>query len=94
MKISFNMRGSQPQDTLIQEVEGQSVLINLKSECYFGLDDVGTFMWKTLTTSTSIQAAYEALLAEYDVGSEQLRQDVQDFAEKLIDRGLLEVNGG
>jgi hypothetical protein len=44
------------------------VLLNLKSENYFGRDPVGTRMWTLLATSDSIQSAYEALLDEYDVG--------------------------
>jgi hypothetical protein len=50
-------------------------------------------MWTLLTTSDSIQSAYEALLDEYDVGAERLREDMQDLIEKLIANGLVEVTG-
>ena len=32
-------------DTLMQELEGESVLLSLASERYFGLDEVGTRIW-------------------------------------------------
>jgi hypothetical protein len=51
-------------------------------------------MWQVLTTSDSIQTAYETLLTEYDADSEQLRQDIEVLIEKLIERGLIEVSGG
>jgi hypothetical protein len=69
------------------------VLLNLKSESYFGLDQVGTRMWALLTTSDSVQAAYEKLLDEYDVSADELRQDMRDLIEKLIAHGLVEVAG-
>ena len=82
-----------PSDVLISEVGGESVLLNLKSERYFGLDEIGTRMWKALTTSDSIQMAYESLLAEYDVEDDRLRQDMDELIEKLVEQGLMEVSG-
>jgi len=91
MTFSFDQKLLVTQDTLINVIEGESVLLNLKSENYFGLDPVGTRMWTLLTTSDSIQSAYEALLDEYDVGADKLRLDMQDLIEKLIANGLMEV---
>jgi hypothetical protein len=50
-------------------------------------------MWTLLTTSDSIQSAYESLLDEFDVGADRLRQDIGDLIEKLIANGLVEVAG-
>jgi coenzyme PQQ synthesis protein D (PqqD) len=91
MAISFAARVSVSPDVLISEVGGESVLLNLKSERYFGLDDIGTQMWKTLMASDSIQAAYETLLAEYDVEASQLREDLDDLIQELMEQGLVEV---
>jgi len=85
---------SVPPDILISELSGESVILNLKSECYFGLDEMGTRMWTALTTAESVQAAYERLLAEYDVSEEQLKQDLIDLVGKLTEQGLVEVTGG
>src|SRR5262245_42941271 len=91
MTFSFDQKLLVTQDTLINVLEGESVLLNLKSENYFGLDPVGTRMWTLLTTSDSIQSAYEALLDEYDVGADKLRLDMQGLIEELIANGLMEV---
>ena len=93
MLISFAQRVSVPSDVLIREVEGQSVILSLQSERYFGLDEMGTRMWTALTTCESIQAAYEALLSEYDVDGELLRRDLQDLIARLVEHGLVEVSG-
>jgi hypothetical protein len=91
MTISFNARVSVPRDVLVSELAGESVILNLNSECYFGLDPMGTRMWTALTNSESIQAAYDGLLSEYDVGEERLRRDLTDLIGKLLEQGLVEV---
>src|SRR5215813_2627451 len=93
MSVSFDQKLEPTQDTLINVIEGESVLLNLKDESYFGLDQVGTRMGTLLTTSDSIQSANEALLDEFDVGADRLRQDMGDLIEKLISNGLVEVAG-
>ncbi len=89
--ISSTTQVSVPDHVLIRELDGESVILNLDSECYFGLDEVGTRMWMALTTAASVQAAYEALMDEYEVDAELLRSDLTGFIEKLVGQGLVEV---
>ena len=89
--ISFEQHVAATPDTLINQVGQESVLLNLNSEKYFGLDEVGTSMWQALTTSETIGQAYDALLREYDVDAQVLRQDLLGLIEKLAANGLLEV---
>lgn len=93
LAISFQKRVWVPDDVLIRELDGESVILNLKSERYFGLDEIGTRMWAALSTSESIQSAYEVLLSEYDVDAERLQQDMQELLEHLVEHGLVEVRG-
>ena len=91
MSISFDQRVSLPTDVLISNVQDESVILNLDSERYFGLDEVGTRFMTLLTTSATIQAAYEVLVDEYDVDAAILRQDLCDMLEKLLEQGLVKV---
>jgi hypothetical protein len=81
-----------PDGVLVRELQGESVLLNLNTESYFGLDDVGTRMWAALAGSPSVQAAYEMLLAEYEVDAARLRADLHGFIEKLKEMGLIELS--
>ena len=90
--VAYDAHVTAPEYILIRELEGEAVLLNLKTETYFGLDDVGMRMWQVVTTSASIQDAYEALLGEYDVPPEQLRQDLDELLGKLVEQGLVEVS--
>ena len=93
MPIAFDRHVRVPDDVLLSELDGESVILNLKTETYFGLDAVGTRMWSLVTAADSIQAAYDALVAEYDVEPEQLRTDLSEILDKLLEHGLLEVSG-
>ena len=91
MTLRFTERVRVPADVLVSQLEGESVILNLTSESYFGLDTVGTRMWTAVTTANSIEAAFEVLREEFDVEPERLRQDLAMILETLFEHGLLEV---
>ena len=91
MTITNTTRVSIPSDTLINVLGSESVLLSLKSERYFGLDEMGTHMWTVLTTAPSLQEAYDTLLSEYDVEPEILRKDMEDLLQKLVEQELVEI---
>ena len=78
-----------PDGVLISHLQEESVILNLESERYFGLDDVGTRFLSVVTSSESIEAAYERLRDEYDVDPQVLRSDLLALVENLINQGLL-----
>ena len=92
MSISFSDRVKIPDGVLISKLQEESVILNLESERYYGLDDVGTRFLSVLTTSESIEAAYETLAKEYDVDGHVLRQDLLLLIEKLVNQGLVQVS--
>ena len=94
MDIDFSQNVIAPDDVLVRVLDGEAVVLNLESESYFGLDEVGTRMWTVLTESDSIQDAYEILLAEYDVEPAQLKADMIDLIAQLQENGLVAIEHG
>lgn len=90
--IPFTARARVPDGILFRELNGESVILSLDSETYFGLDEVATRTWELLRTGVTIQAAYETLCSEYEVDSEQLRRDLEELLDQLIGHKLLEVD--
>ncbi len=78
-------------DTLFQPLEEDAVLLNLEREQYFGLDEVGTRMLQVMLESPNLGAAYEALLAEYEVTPGRLEADMARFLDELLENGLVRV---
>ena len=92
MSISFSMRVVTAPDVMFRAVGDESVLLNLTSELYLGLDPVGTRTWNVLMSASDVQSAFVTLLAEYDAQPDQLRQDLQEFLAKLPqENGLIEI---
>lgn len=92
MAISFSDRVTVPDEVLISNLQDESVILNLNSERYFGLDDVGTRMFSVLAESNTIEAAYERLRAEYDVDPQLLRNDLTSLIENLLQQGLVTID--
>lgn len=80
-----------PAHVLIRHLDGESVLLNLDSERYFGLDVTGTRMLELLTSSPSVDAAYEQLLNEFEVEPALLRENLNELLTRLLENGLLNL---
>ena len=89
MEVNLSSRVSVPESVLFRELGDESVLLNLDSERYFGLDDVGTRMFAVMSGADSLQAACETLSAEYGVPVETIQHDLTELVDKLVARGLL-----
>jgi hypothetical protein len=90
MALAFDSIISISPDVMVRKVGEESVLLDLKTERYLGLDDVSARFWDLLTTGGSIQSAYETLLAEFEVDPERLRNDLDDFVQELVQSGLVQ----
>jgi hypothetical protein len=73
--------------------DDESVLLNSRTEGYFGLDRMGTRMYQALVGSPSVAEAEAALLAEFEVDAATLRSDLRRFVQDLVDRELVDVSG-
>ena len=92
MAVSFTDRLRAIESVLIQEIQGEIMFLNMASESYFGLDQVGSRMFRVLNSAESIQSAYTTLLDEYDVDGDRLRADLDDLITKLLENGLIRID--
>jgi coenzyme PQQ synthesis protein D (PqqD) len=69
----------------------ESAILNMKDGIYYGLDPIGTHVWKLLQTPRKIADIREVLLQEYDVEPERCRRDLVALLEDLLRAGLIEV---
>jgi hypothetical protein len=72
-----------------QEVAGETVLLDLESECYFGLDAVGTRIWQLIRDSGDLLTIYKTILEEYEVEEAQLLTDLEALISDASGRGLI-----
>jgi hypothetical protein len=79
-------------DVLTQEVAGETVLLDLASESFFGLDAVGTRVWQLLVEGRQRTEIIESLLSEYEVKRPDLERDIDELLEQLAEAGLLRID--
>lgn len=77
--------------TLMQDMLGESALLNLGTEIYFSQNSIATQMLLALINSDSIAVAYEKLLNQFDVEAERLQSDLLTFIQQLLDAGLVDL---
>ena len=77
-------------DVLYQDVGGEVVILDLASENYFGLDEVGARIWQLIGDGLDMGGIRDALLDEYDVDRETLEDDIERLVGELEQAGLIE----
>jgi len=91
MQIQKEQKVSISPEVLFQEVSGEMVLLDLASENYFGLDEIGARIWGLLESGSSVGEAMDTLMEEYQVERAVLEKDVGELLEKLLEAGLIAV---
>jgi len=89
--VQFANRVVVPKHVLVRHLDGESVMLNLETEKYFGLDATGTRMWQLVTAAPSVDAAYAQLLEEFEVEPDLLRANLTELLSRLLENGLLSV---
>ena len=79
------------QGAVFRDLDGESVILDLDSGTYFGLNQVGTRIWQLLERDGRIETVFEALRKEFDVEPERLAGDLLELVARLADAGLGEV---
>jgi hypothetical protein len=70
-------------------VGDETVLLDLESGIYFGLDGVGKFIWEAIGEGRTLGEIAADIASEYDVDKNSAQADVNEFASGLVRRGLL-----
>lgn len=76
-------------DAVAREVGGETLLLDLASGTYFGLDPIGGRIWKALEEGTGLEAACAAILEDFDVTQEVLERDVLALLDQLARQKLI-----
>ncbi|HTI42718.1 MAG TPA: PqqD family protein [Vicinamibacterales bacterium] len=76
---------------VIRELSGESVLLDLKSGLYFGLNGVGTRVWNLVAQGGSLREVNAALAHEFEAPAAIIEAEVLRFAAELCRHGLCHV---
>lgn len=65
---------------------GEIVVLDLKAERFFGLNETGSRLWQELARGQSLDEALHTLESEFDVDLQTLQKDAQCLIEQWIAR--------
>lgn len=80
-----------PDDVVFHDLQGEVVVLNLKTGVYFGLDPVGSRIWQLMREHGSLGNVRQALVDEYEVAEAPCTRDLLEFTARLWEAGLVEV---
>ena len=78
-----------PPQVMSRLVGDETVLLDLASGIYFGVDGVAKRIWESISEGQSLKQAAAVVVSEFEVDEAQAQADVLDFASDLVERGLL-----
>lgn len=81
-------------DALARELDGEILLLDLKSSHYFGLTGSGARIWQLVEAGHDAEAIVSELTREFDADAADVRADVVAFLDDLVARGLLVPDRG
>ena len=88
MQLNLKSRMEAAPSVVTRAVSGDTMLLDLESGTYFGLDPIGSEIWQAIEDNKSLGEACDLLEQRYDVARPQLEQDVLTLAGQLAEKGL------
>ena len=78
-----------PAEVMARQVGDETVILDLRSGTYFGLDPVGARIWQHLSDGTTLRDLCDLMLEEYEVARDQFDLDLSKLLDELGDKGLI-----
>jgi hypothetical protein len=82
-------RARLPQHVVHRSFVSETVVLNLRTGKYHGLNPTAGKMLEALEVSATVAAAVPALAAEYGLDQEQIQRDLLALTRGLLERGLI-----
>jgi hypothetical protein len=89
--MNLSDKVSIPPQVMARTVGDETVILDLASGTYFGLDPVGARIWELLGEGKTLSEVCGQMLEEYEVSREELERDALRLAKELADQGLVHL---
>jgi hypothetical protein len=89
LEMNLDTHLSVPPQVMSRLVGDETVLLDLASGIYFGLDGVGKRIWESVGEGLSLGETAATIASEFEVEETQAQADLIEFATDLVERGLL-----
>ena len=73
------------------EVDGEIVMMSIEQGRYFGLDDIGSEIWKRIEPPCSFATLIDGLDAEYEADRATIAADVQSLLGRMVEQDVVRL---
>jgi hypothetical protein len=80
-------------DQVSCDLQGEAVILNFDSGVYYGLNQVGAYVWELIQQPRPVSEILFMVLDEYDVGADRCENDLIVLLKDLKGAGLIHVEG-
>ena len=89
--IDSATRISRSPSVLTAEVDGEIVMMSIEQGRYFGLDDIGSDIWKRLEQPCSFATLIDRLAADYDADRATIAADVEALLGRMAEQDVVRL---
>jgi len=82
---------SRSPSVLTAEVDGEIVMMSIEQGRYFGLDDIGSDIWKRLDTPCSFAELIDRLASDYEADRATIAADVRDLLGRMAEQDVVRL---
>jgi hypothetical protein len=83
------LRFESPEHVLSTELDRETVFLNVHTERYYSLDEIGTRCWQLLNEHGDVDIVLGQLAVEFDADAATLRRDLTELLDGMAAAGLL-----
>lgn len=87
---SMSSRFRVPEHVAVRDFGDDSIMLNLRSGLYFGLNRIAAEAVGLWSSSLTLSESVASLAGDYGVPPDVIERDLRALSAALIDRGLLE----
>jgi hypothetical protein len=82
---------SRSPSVLTAEVDGEIVMMSIQQGQYFGLDDIGSDIWKRIEPPCSFAALINGLTADYEADRATIHADVHSLLLRMVEQDVVRL---
>ena len=91
MEIKLSDRLKQRDQIEIRAAGEGAIALNLNDENYYSLDSIAYTIYQQLISGSTVNQIITHLTDEFEVSQEELKKDILELAQELVDSQFLEV---
>ena len=82
------------ENALSTTIDGETVILHQDVGKYYGLNEVGTFIWDLLQEPRSIDELCQEVVIAYGVERERCQNDIEELLVDLAEKELVRLTDG